>query len=148
MCSGPLACKSEVMKKLNFLLKTSVLIAMALVTMFIFVEYYSYIFSRTVTGEILKVEKLDTPMIFSNPGSGSAALPPQAFSFSVSISDKKTGEIVIGTSEDRQWAVVEAGHCATVQFYPYPPWQLGKAGTYHNARVIHLLKSCDDKKDH
>lgn len=129
------------LKYISTILFVSLIIALSV---FVLVRYYSFIFSKTITGVIQKVERLETPLVVSNTGATGSAIPPQAFSFSISIVDNKSGEIILSTSEDRQWAVVEAGQCASVRVYPYPPWELNKSGTLHNARVLNLYKSCED----
>jgi hypothetical protein len=109
---------------------------------YICITYYSYIFARHVKGEIVAVEKINenTAII-----AGRTVDPSQLFSFAVAIRDKD-GEIVTSSSEDRQWAVAQKGQCAEVKFYPYPPWDLGKAGTYHNARLQRLFDCPAQKK--
>ena len=102
------------------------------------VRYYSYIFAREVKGQIVGIDRLTQPeTVFNNSGQQTPA--SQLFSFAVAIKDDK-GEIVTASSEDRQWGVVEKGMCAEAKFYPYPPWNLEKAGTYHGARLIKLFE--------
>lgn len=109
---------------------------------FVLVTYYPYIFARSVTGEVVAIERVDAPMAIL---SGSNGQPPnQIFSFALGIEDKKTKEIVTASSEDRRWAAVEKGNCATAKFFPYPPWRIDKFGTYFNARLITLMKSCEE----
>lgn len=75
---------------------------------------------------------------------GSNALPPsQVFSFAIAIRDLK-GDIVTASSEDRQWAVVDKGQCVQARYFPYPPWELDKAGTYNGARLIKIY-DCPNK---
>jgi hypothetical protein len=114
----------------------TVLILALLVTGFSCTYYYSYVFARTVEGKIVGVENVvqTTTIVQGVPGKG---LPPQIFSYAVGIQDDK-GEIVTASSEDRQWAVVQKGQCATAKFFPYPPWDLSKAGTYFGARLLKL----------
>ncbi len=104
---------------------------------FIAVNYYSYIFTRTVHGEIVAVERVaPANAIIGTATNG--VIPAQYFSFAVAIRDVKTQEIVTASAEDRQWAVAEKGKCAEAKYYPYPPWHLEKAGTYFNARLLKL----------
>lgn len=64
----------------------------------------------------------------------------------MAIKDETSGEIFTASSEDRQWAAVQGeGLCAEAKFFPYPPWQLDKAGTYHGARLLKLW-NCSEKK--
>lgn len=105
-----------------------------------FINYYPYIMARSVTGEVVSIERLEAPMAIMNSGERP---PNEIFSFAVGIEDKNTGEIITASSEDRRWAAVQKGNCATAKFFPYPPWRLDKSGTYFNARLITLMKSCD-----
>ena len=102
-----------------------------------FVEFYPYIFSKNIDGEILSVERLlDPAMVISG-----RQMNQQIFSFAVAVKDHKTGEIFAASTEDRQWAaltpeVISRGICAKVEFFPYPFWKLDKAGTYFGARLL------------
>lgn len=99
------------------------------------VQYYSYIFSKTVTGEVIGIERVTQP----NTIIGGGSVPPaQVFSFAVAIRNE-SNEIFTASSEDRQWAVVQKGHCAEAKFLPYPPWQFDKAGTFFGARLVRLF---------
>lgn len=97
---------------------------------------YSFVFARQVKGEILDVagDVQPTTVIAGTPNS-----TIRAYSFAVSIKEP-SGEIVIASSEDRQWAVAKKGFCVEAKFYPYPPWNLEKAGTYYNARLVKLME--------
>lgn len=107
---------------------------------YILVSFYPYIFSRKVEGVITAVERVTPPMaILTNPGQAATA---QIFSFAVGVKDLKTGEIVTGSTEDRQWAVARPGQCAEAEFFPYPPWEFPKWGTYYNVRLL-MLRDCD-----
>lgn len=108
-----------------------------------FFNYYSYIFAKTVIGEVTAVERVLTPMAILTQPSTSPP-PAQIFSFAVAIKDNATGEIFTASSEDRQWAAVEKGFCAEAKFFPYPPWQLDKSGTYYGARLLRLY-DCKNK---
>lgn len=111
------------------------LLALLIFSGFFGVKYYSFIFSKTVVGEVLRVERVDTPEAIIT----SKNIPASQFSFSVAIRDSK-GEIHTASSEDRQWAVVSIGQCAEARFFPYPPWQLEKARTYFGARLERLFE--------
>ncbi len=104
-------------------------------------NFYSYIFSKTVQGEVIGVERITQPTaIINNAGAPvNAPSDAQMFSFAIAIKDQKSGEIFTGSSEDRQWAVVQKGQCAVAKFYPYPFWSLDKAGTYFGTRLIQLF---------
>ena len=106
------------------------------ILVYVFVDFYPYLFSRHVKGVVTAVEKVNVPMtILTNTGANPSA---QVFSFAVAVRDEKTKEIVTASSEDRQWAVVKPNQCAEAQFFPYPPWDLQKWGTYYNARLLKL----------
>lgn len=101
---------------------------------FVYVQYYSFLFSRSVSGEVVDVVRVTEPQAIV--GTLSA---PQLFSFAIAIKEP-SGEIVTSSSEDRQWAVVRQGMCVEAVYYPYPPWNLSKAGTFYNARLIKLME--------
>lgn len=118
--------------------RTLVVIAVILLLVvagFVSIRYYGYVFAKTVRGEIANVERVNQQTIIANAGVPTS----QLFSFAVSIKDTE-GEFHTSSSEDRQWAVVKSGQCAEAKFYPYPPWQLDKSGTYHGARLIRLFE--------
>lgn len=127
---------SEVLKNLKriswFVFFVSIVGALG----FVFFNYYSFLFSKTVSGVVLGVERIEMPVAILTQGSQ----PPssQVFSFAVAIRDEKTREIFTASSEDRQWAVVIKGQCAEAEFLPYPPWNLSKKGTYFGARLLKL----------
>lgn len=105
------------------------------------VRFYSYVFAKTIRGEIVRVERVIDPnavMVL-----GGTAPNPQMYSFAIAIKDDK-GEFHTASTEDRQWAVVEKGQCAEARFFPYPPWNLAKANTYYGARLERLF-DCDKK---
>ena len=81
------------------------------------------------------------PNTVISAGAGSALSNDQLFSFAVAVR-QKDGAIITASSEDRQWSIARKGYCVEAKFYPYPPWQLDKAGTFFNARMIHLAE-CD-----
>jgi len=102
------------------------------------VANYSIIFSKTVIGEVVAVERVELPVALLARAGGE--INEKVFSFAMGIKDSKTGEISNATSEDRQWAIVQKGQCAEAVFLPYPPWQLSKKGTYFGARLIRLYE--------
>ncbi len=105
------------------------------------VQNWSFLFAKTVTGEVLEVERVIEPTYI-----GSGGVPSnQVFSFAVAIK-AEDGEIFTSSSEDRQWAVARKGGCVEAKFYPYPPWEFGKANTYLNARLVRLLE-CAPSQD-
>ena len=112
------------------------LFLLAVVGSVIAVKYYDYVFAKTVTGQVVGVERVNTNETIIT--SGSAIPASQIFSFAVAIKDS-AGEIHTASSEDRQWAVVQKGQCGEALYYPYPPWDLNRARTYHNARLLRLF---------
>jgi hypothetical protein len=102
---------------------------------YVSIRYYRYVFAKTITGQIVKVERVNqNDMIIAGRGT----TPTQMFSFAIAIRDEK-GDIHTASSEDRQWAVAQTNQCATAKFFPYPPWDLDKSGTYYGARLIRLF---------
>lgn len=100
------------------------------------INYWPYIFAKTVTGKVLRVERVtEVTALINMP---QAVDPAQMYSFAVSIRDDR-GEIWTSSGDDRKWAVVQAEQCVEARFYPYPPWELGKSGTYNNARLIRIF---------
>lgn len=106
----------------------------------VYLVYYSYFHSRTVVGPVSGVKQLLENSAFL---AGSQDPSSKIYSFAVGVKDTKTQEIVTGSSEDRQWGVVKDGQCVEAVFFPYPPWNLQKAGTYFNVRVHKLYDNCD-----
>lgn len=102
---------------------------------------YSYIFSKTVTGEIIEMERVapETAILGGQPIQNSAI-----FSYAVAIRTED-GQIFTASSEDRQWAVAKKGYCVESVFYPYPFWNLQKSGTYFNARLTKMF-DCKSNK--
>lgn len=105
---------------------------------FVLVNWYPYIFAKTVDGEVKGVERVEVPIaVLTTDGSKPN---PQVFSFAVAVQDRKSGEIFTASSEDRRWAVVHPGQCAEVKFLPYPFWSLSRSGAYFGARLIRLYE--------
>ena len=113
-----------------------VLLALVLVIVGFVLQYYSFVFSKSVRGQVLNIERVT--QIAAIAGTGALA-PEQMYSFSVAVKNDQ-GEIFTASSEDRQWAVVQKGNCVEAKYFPYPPWDLEKAGTYHNARLIKMFE--------
>lgn len=118
----------------SFMIKVVVMIF--LISLLVgFTKYYSYIFVKTVSGEIVSVERVtEAAALLSTVD---RIDPAQLYSYAVAIRDGKN-EIVTASAVDRQWAVAQKGQCAEAKFYPYPPWNLDKGGTFYNARLMRL----------
>jgi hypothetical protein len=97
---------------------------------------YSFVFSQTVEGRIIGVERITQPAAVITSGQMS---PEALFSFSVAIEDSETKRVYTASSEDRQWGVAKFCSRVKARFYPYPIWNFEKNGTWHNARVIELF---------
>jgi len=124
-------------------LALATVIVLFLAGIFVSIQYYSYVFARHVTGEVVAIDRVTQPTTIIG---GSGQLPSsQVFSFAIAVKDLR-GEIVTASSEDRQWAVVEKGQCVDAKYFPYPPWELDKAGTYYNARLLRLFDCPGSKK--
>lgn len=98
---------------------------------------YSVIFSKTVVGEIISVERVEIPVALM---AQSDNVTSKVFSFAIGIKDQKTSEIYTTSSEDRQWAVAQPGQCAEAVYLPYPPWELTKRNTFYGARLVKLYE--------
>lgn len=127
------------MKSVVSLIKFLVITLVFLGILGAFVYLYPYIFSRTVQGEVLTVERVNLNVaLMQGAGGANEKLSSELYSFAIAIKEK-SGEIVTSSAEDRQWAAVQSGQCAVAKYYPYPPWVLDKAGTYHKARLLKLF---------
>jgi hypothetical protein len=102
----------------------------------VIILFYPYVFSRNIYGEMLSVERVGPQTVLSDNKSLS-------FSFAVAIKEETSGVILTASSEDRQWGAWEKlteakskKYCVQARLFPYPPWNLVKAGTYHDARLL------------
>ncbi len=102
---------------------------------FICIRFYGNVFSKTIKGEIVKVERVNQAGTVI--ATGQAVPASQLHSYAVAIRDEKN-EIHTASTEDRQWAVAQSGQCVEALFLPYAPWELDKAGTFHGARLLRL----------
>lgn len=98
-----------------------------------FVEFYPYIFAKTIEGRVDKVERVQVNVSLMQAGDNK--MNPELFSFAVAIRTPD-GEVHTASAEDRQWAAVSEGLCVKAKFFPYAPWQLNKAGTFYGARLL------------
>jgi hypothetical protein len=132
------------MKNFKWFVYSGLAFIFVILCAYVLINYYPFVFSRRVVGVIERVERVQVNVSLlqqTQQGKVSSDL----FSFAVAIKDDK-GEIVTASSEDRQWAVAQPGQCAEARFYPYPPWNLEKAGTYHGARLLKLT-DCRDRRE-
>lgn len=105
---------------------------------FVLVNYYSFIFSKKIEGQVFEIRRVNQPNLVV--GNASYVNPGVMHSYAVAIRTLK-GEIITASGEDRKWEVVQRGICVNATFYPYPPWNLEKGGTYFNAR-LNEMKEC------
>jgi hypothetical protein len=134
------------MKYLSLLKKFFVFGCVSFFFVWVFVFNWSFVFKKKVVGEVVAAERVVGTMAIVS--TGSEAINPQAFSFSIGIKDPFSGEIFMASSEDRKWAAVAKGNCVVAAFFPYPPWRtLDKGMTDHNARLLRNYTSCDMLED-
>lgn len=108
----------------------------------VYLVYFPYIHKQHVSGPVKGVKQIfDAATIVSTTGSDPSS---KIYSFSVAVQDSHSKEIVTGSTEDRQWGVVKEGQCVEADFFPYPPWNLQKSGTYYNVRLKKLFDNCTD----
>ena len=101
---------------------------------------WSFFFKQRIVGQIVTVERIVAPVaVISNP---SETMNRENFSFSIAIKNQSTSEIHMASSEDRQWGAVQNGNCVVAAFFPYPPWNLKKGMTAHNARLLKNFTDC------
>lgn len=110
------------------------MVGVAIVVAFM-VAYYPWVFSKRVRGQILDVQRVTNPTAVIG---GSRLTDAQIHSYSILIQDEKDGRLYTASSEDRQWQVASKGYCVEALLYRYPPWDLEKAGTFFNARIVDL----------
>lgn len=94
---------------------------------------WSWVFAKKVKGEIVGVERVTQPTAILS----ARATEAQIHSYSVLIKGED-GKLYTASSEDRQWQVAKPGYCVEALLYVYPPWDLDRAGTYFNARLVEL----------
>jgi hypothetical protein len=110
---------------------------------YLFIGNYEFVFSKDITGTVIGIERVTNPntvVSVNNSNTTPNSIPnEQIFSFAVAVQGAD-GQILSSSTEDRQWAVVQKGMCVESRFYPYPPWDLSKSGTYHNARLTRIVE--------
>ena len=134
-------CTFIFMKILSYIKKIIFILFVVIPFFWIFIWNYSFVFKSKITGEVQAVQHVAAEAVILN---SSRPLNPQVFSFSVAIKDLQTNEIHMASSEDRQWAAVAKGNCVVAAFFPYEPWNLSKANTNRNARLLKNYMSCAD----
>lgn len=132
------------MQKVKSFLVTFLLFILLVVVGVLSVKYYSFLFAETYSGQIFQIERVTEPSLIMG-GAEMSKSREAMYSYAVAIRTKE-GEIITASSEDRQWAVARRGLCVDAKFYPYPPWNFEKSGTYFNARLIKLKDCPEDMK--
>lgn len=102
------------------------------------VNNYSYIFAKTVEGQVYEIRRVNQPNLVV--GNATMVNPGIMHSYAVAIRTLD-GKIVTASGEDRKWEVVQKGICVNATFYPYPPWDFEKSGTFARAR-LNEMKDC------
>ena len=102
---------------------------------------YSWLFAKSVEGEIVEVERITEPSALI----GGHLTGSQIHSYAVLIQGKD-GVMYTSSADDRQWEVAKKGYCVMATLYRYPPWNLEKGGTYYNARLKQIHR-CPEKPD-
>jgi len=125
------------MAKLFKLLRSVFILVLIVGVVWVVFANWSVIFSKTVTGEITAVERVEIPVALMSIRND---INEKVFSFAIGIKDSKTGQIYTSSSEDRQWAVAQPGQCAEAVYLPYPPWEFTKRGTFFGARLVKLYE--------
>jgi hypothetical protein len=123
------------LKRLKYSLYLVIGIVLIGVCIALVIHFYSYIFAKRVIGVVIRVERVTEVSTMINVQHMD---PSQLYSFAVAIRDDH-GEIWAASGIDRQWAVVQSGQCVEARLFPYPPWNLEKAGTFTNARLLRLF---------
>jgi hypothetical protein len=102
---------------------------------------WSFLFKKRIVGELIAVERVMAPVAILN--NSNDPINKENFSFSIAIKDLQTTEIHMASSEDRKWAAVQKGNCVVAAFFPYPPWNISRGTTDHNARLLRNFDRCD-----
>ena len=128
------------MKNLKIWFRNTVIFVFIFVLVSLYLVYFPYIHQRHVVGQVKGVKQIfEAAAIVPTTGGEPST---KIYSFAVAVEDSKSSEIVTGSTEDRQWGVVKEGQCVEAIFFPYPPWNLQKAGTYYNVRIKKLFERC------
>jgi hypothetical protein len=119
----------------NMMTAIKILLVIAILTgagIFV-VNNWAWVFSKTVEGEIINVERVTEPTAILSARISDA----QIHSYSILIKDKE-GKLYTTSSEDPQWQIAKPGYCVRALLYRNPPWELNKAITFFNARIKEL----------
>ena len=102
------------------------------------VGLYGYMKSKDVSGQLESVT--------SAMPDGAIVQSGEAPVFQASVLlIQPDGSLLLFSTDDRQWASLigekAKGKCFDVRVFPYAPWQLSKAGTFHGGRIL-SVKEC------
>jgi hypothetical protein len=118
----------------NFI-KIFIVLAIVVGAAWFLIAKWSFVFSKTVIGRVEAIEKFEIPVaLIGNQTVEGVSANRALFSFAIAIR-QEDGQIFTASTEDRQWAAALKGICVKAMFFPYPPWEFGKGGTYFNARL-------------
>lgn len=100
---------------------------------------YGYLNSKDVSG---RLESVTSAM----PAGSIVGNNYNANVFQAGVVIKEAdGSLISFSTQDRQWASFEGnkaqGKCVTARIFPYAPWELSKAKTYHAGRLL-SVKEC------
>lgn len=120
------------MNKVKTFVKYTIAVVVVLLIGVGMVNNYSWLFAKSVEGEVFKVERVTNPTMVVNSQVGTSNAMMHSFAVAVKAAD---GMIYTASTEDRQWAVVVPGCMVKALFFRYPFWELNKGGTFFNARL-------------
>jgi hypothetical protein len=98
---------------------------------------YPYLFAREIVGTLESVETaLPGGTIVTNSSTA-------AFSAGVMVREAD-GSYVTFSTEDRQWATLrdKRGLCVRAKIFPYGWWNISRAGTWYNGRLLDVSDTC------
>lgn len=118
------------MNRFQMITRVFVLFVLFFGVMTFIVFNYSWLFSKTVQGQLLEIERETESQ--------------KPSSYVLLIRDQE-GFMYTASAEDRQWQVARKGHCVRVTLYRYPPWDFERGGQFYNARLQQIF-DCSSQK--
>jgi hypothetical protein len=113
----------------------NVVIVLALIgAVTIVILNYSFLFSKKVIGPIVEIDRVAPQDMILN---SRQADPMLTHTFAVAIKDQ-SGDIFTSSSTDERWAVARKGMCVEARFWPFPPWDFARFGTFRHAQLLQL----------
>lgn len=98
---------------------------------------YDYLKSQDVSGRLESVSSAMPAGVLVGGVPGTAVIQASI------VIKQNDGTLATFSTDDRQWAAFAGdaakGKYTTARIHPYAPWEFGKAGTYHNGRLL-LIK--------